>query len=95
MSNKNKVIISDNPFKGLTTTEIDLFYYLLTQFDFERGTNNNFIEHTNQTIADEFGLTLFTISRCLKNLEKQEFISMKYYPSGAGLGRKIFLNKTI
>lgn len=95
MSNKNKVIISDNPFKNLSTTEIDLFYYLLTQFDFNKGTDNNFIEDTNQKIADQFGLTLFTISRCLKNLEKQEFISMKYYPSSAGLGRKIFLNKII
>ena len=95
MSSKNKLIISDNPFGGLTTTEIDLFYYLITQFDFEKGTDNNFIEHTNQQIADQFGLTLFTISRCLKKLEKEEFISMKYYPSSAGLGRKIFLNKTI
>lgn len=61
MSNKNKVIISNNPFKGLTTTEIDLYYYLLTQFDFNKGTNDNSIEQTNQIIADEFGCTLYTI----------------------------------
>lgn len=95
MSSKNKAIISDNPFRNLSTTEIDLFYYLLTKFDDNKGTDNNFIESTNQEIATDFGLTLFTISRSLKNLEKNEFISMKYYPSGAGLGRKIFLNKTI
>lgn len=96
MTNKNNVIVSDNPFKNLTRTEIDLYYILLNlQIHYEKESmleDDGYFIVGNLQLSNSIDKNIYTVSRGIAKLIENDLIKVKYIPSKNGEIRKVHVN---
>ncbi len=81
-------IVTLNPFSNLTSTQLNIYFYLKNVF--EHMHEGNALSITNNDLSQIVRLHPRTVSVCLAALHKSGAISIEYIPDKNGTIRKIY-----